>query len=112
MYFFCSDVLQISICVQNWHIELKSTPAELEVIGVVSNLNSVNSQPMINSLVVDYCAAQLREFISGFIADGDKRGANGELLATSVEFICVSSGVCEGRCRGQWTRIFGQIAFR
>jgi len=81
-------------------IELKSTPGELEVTGVVSNLDSANSLFMINSLVVDYSAAQLRDFDSGSIADGDRveakgdnLGANGELLATSVEF---KGGVISG----------------
>lgn len=81
-------------------VELKSSAGELEVTGTVSNLDSANSRFNINNLVVDFSAAQLRDFDSGSIAEGDRveakgdnRGPNGELLATSVEF---KGGVISG----------------
>ena len=74
-------------------VTLKSSAGELEVTGTVSNLNSANSTFTINTLVVDFSAAQLRDFPGGVIMDGDRveakgnsRGASGELIATSVEF--------------------------
>lgn len=81
-------------------VELKSGGGELEVTGIVANLDTVNSRFMINDLVVDYSAAQLRNFNSGAISEGDRveaKGDNlapgGELIATSVEF---EGGVING----------------
>ena len=72
---------------------LKPSGGEFEVTGVVANLDSANSTFMINDLVVDFSAAQLRDFDSGEIAEGDRveakgtdLGPNDELLATSVQF--------------------------
>lgn len=65
---------------------------DLEVRGIVSNLDTTNSLFNINGLVVDYSNAVLDDFPNGVIADGDQveakgvsLGSNGELLATKVE---------------------------
>lgn len=77
-------------------IECKNAIGELEVTGVVSDLDTVAMTFMINALVVDYSAAMPQDFPGGTISDGDPveakdengggLGGGGELLATSVEF--------------------------
>lgn len=74
-------------------IERSAASGELEVRGIVANLDTVNHRFEINGLVVDYSGAQLDDFPAGGIADGqaveakgDTTGAGGELIATRVEF--------------------------
>ena len=72
-------------------IEDKPVGTEFEVTGEVSNLTASTFQ--INSLVVDFSAAQLDDFPTGspqlgqlVEAKGQTLGGSGELLATRVEF--------------------------
>lgn len=65
---------------------------EIEVKGIVSDLDSAASTFQINDLVVDFSSATLNDFSDGMIADGDyvevkgtDFGLAGELLATEVE---------------------------
>lgn len=77
-------------------IECKNILDELEVNGVVSDLDTGAMTFMINALVVDYSTAALDNFPGGTISDGDPveakdsnggpLGANGELVATRVEY--------------------------
>ena len=74
-------------------IELKAPGGEFEVTGIVSNHDGGAMTFMINNLIVDYAQANLEDFDSGQPADGDvvevegsQIRANGELIATSVEF--------------------------
>lgn len=75
-------------------IECKAVAGELEVTGLVSNLDTTAMTFEINALVVDYGAAVLDNFPSaGVINNGDPveakgngLGDNGELLATRVEY--------------------------
>jgi len=75
-------------------VECKAVAGELEVTGLVSNLDSVAMTFQINALVVDYSAAVLDNFpVAGVINDddpveakGNGLGENGELLATRVEY--------------------------
>ena len=73
-------------------IEDKPADTELEVLGIVSQLNAGNFMFNINDLVVDYSSATLDNFSGGQINDGDfveakgtSLGGNGELLASRVE---------------------------
>ncbi len=87
-------------------IECKNLLGELEVTGVVSNLDTTAMTFMINALVVDYSAATLDDFPAGMINNGDPveakdengggLGAGGELLATKVEFKGNRFGIDEG----------------
>ena len=72
-------------------IENKPAGGEFEVTGFVSNLSGTTF--MINALVVDFSAAQLDDFPSGTPENGQRveakgmsLGANGQLLASRVEF--------------------------
>jgi hypothetical protein len=75
-------------------IECKATAGEMEVTGVVSNLNTGAMTFQINALVVDYSDALVDNFpMAGVISEGDpveSKGNNlgdaGELLATRVEY--------------------------
>ena len=76
-------------------IECKSFLDEMEVTGVVSDLDANAGTFMINALIVDFTTvpAVIDDFPSGAISDGDPvevKGRNfggaGELLATRVEF--------------------------
>lgn len=74
-------------------IERKPVGGELEVVGILSNLNAGEQTFQINDLVVDYSGAQLEDFSSGAPQNGDPveakgttLGAGGELVATRVEF--------------------------
>jgi hypothetical protein len=75
-------------------IECKAVAGELEVTGAVSNLDTGALIFQINALVVDYSAATLDNFPSaGVISAGDPVeakgttiGANGQLVATRVEY--------------------------
>jgi len=74
-------------------IECKAVLDELEITGLVSNLDAAAMSFTINALTVDYSAATLEDFPGGVISDGDpveakgdNLGAGGELIATSVEF--------------------------
>lgn len=74
------------------HIELTDDD-DFEVTGVVSGLDVVAMTFMLNDLVVDYSGATLEDFPDGQIEDGMRVeaegtmfGADGELVATSVEF--------------------------
>jgi hypothetical protein len=74
-------------------IEKKAAGGELEVKGVVSDLDTNALTFNLNGLVVDYSAAQLDDFPAGGIADGQaveakgaSTGAGGELVATRIEF--------------------------
>ena len=75
-------------------VECKNVAGELEVTGIVSNLNSGAMTFEINALVVDYSSAAVENFpTSGVISNGDPveakgmtLGANGELEATRVEY--------------------------
>ena len=75
-------------------VECKSAAGELEVTGVVSSHNAAAMTFQINSLIVDYSDATIRNFpTAGIINDGDPveakgvaLGGAGELPATSVEY--------------------------
>ena len=75
-------------------IECKAVAGELEVTGAVSSLDEGAMTFQINALVVDYSAATLDNFPSaGTISNGDPVeakgatiGANGQLVATRVEY--------------------------
>ena len=74
-------------------IELEDPGEDFEVTGIVSNHDAAARTFMINALLVDYSVAMLEDFDSGEPADGDlvevegnQFGANGELIATEVEF--------------------------
>jgi len=75
------------------YIELEDRFDEFEVTGLVQNLDTATSTFEINTLTVDYSAAMLEDFPGGapengqlVEAQGVALGANGELLATRVEF--------------------------
>jgi hypothetical protein len=80
--------------VEATRIECKTVAGELEVTGTVSNLDTGAFTFQINALVVDYSAAALDNFPSaGVISAGDPVeakgttiGANGQLVATRVEY--------------------------
>ncbi len=75
-------------------IECKALAGELEVTGLVSNLDTDALTFQINALVVDYGAASLDNFPSAGVintgdpveAKGNALGDNGELVATRVEY--------------------------
>ena len=75
-------------------IECKNIAGELEVTGIVSNLNTGAMTFQINALVVDYSVATVDNFpTAGVINNGDpveakgtSLGANGELEASRVEY--------------------------
>lgn len=74
-------------------VELEVDDGEIEVTGHVASLDSNTSTFTIDSLVVDYTSAVFEDFGVSTIADGDRVhvhgsgfGANGELLATTVEY--------------------------
>lgn len=73
-------------------IELEDGSDDLEVTGLVSNLDAAAFTFEINDLVVDYSQATLEDFDGGAIsegdlveAEGDQLGGNGELIALRVE---------------------------
>lgn len=75
------------------HIELEDAGSDFEVTGVAQNVDSAAMTFEINALVVDYSMAMLEDFPNGAPEDGQRveakgsaLGANGELLATEVEF--------------------------
>ena len=80
--------------VEATRIECKTVAGEFEVTGTVSNLDTGAFTFQINALVVDYSAATLDNFPSaGVISTGDPVeakgttiGANGQLVATRVEY--------------------------
>ena len=72
-------------------IEAKPAGSEFELTGTVSNLSATTFE--INGFAVDFSGAQLDDFPSGAIEDGQRveakgttLGASGELIATRVEF--------------------------
>jgi len=74
-------------------IEAEAPGSEFEITGLVSGLDAGASTFRINSLTVDFSAAQLDDFPSGQISEGDlleaqgsQLGSNDELLATRVEY--------------------------
>jgi hypothetical protein len=76
-------------------IEPKPVSGEFETTGLVSSIDSAAMRFSINALVVDYSGvSQLQDFPGGIISNGDlvevkggtTLGANGELIATRVEF--------------------------
>lgn len=74
-------------------IETKPAGGEFEVLGIVADLARGAGTFKINDLVVDFSAAQLDDFPGGepqngqlVEAKGTTLSANGELLATRVEF--------------------------
>ena len=74
-------------------IEPRTAGSQFEVHGTVSSLDTTNGRFTLGALTVDYSSATLEDFPGGTISDGDfveakgtSFGANGELLATSVEF--------------------------
>jgi len=73
-------------------IEAESPGSEFEITGLVSALDAGASTFRINSLTVDFSAAQLDDFPGGQISEGDlveaqgSQFSNGELLATQVEY--------------------------
>jgi hypothetical protein len=87
-------------------IECKNIVGELEVLGVVSALDTGAMTFMINALVVDYSSAMLQNFPGGIISNGDPveakdsdgggLGGDGELVATRVEFKGAQFGENEG----------------
>ena len=87
-------------------IECKNIAGELEVTGIVSNLDTGAMTFMINALEVDYSTAMLQDFPGGAISNGDPveakdsdgggLGTGGELIATSVEFNGARFGDNEG----------------
>ena len=75
--------------------ECKSILGEMEVTGVVNNINAGAMTFEINALTVDFSGAAVDNFPSGAISDGDPveakgvsggAGAGDELIATRVEF--------------------------
>lgn len=84
-------------------IESKAGETELEVRGIVGNLNTTSFLFDINGLTVDYSAATLENFSGGALTDGDlveakgtSFGAGGELIATLVEREDGLAGVADG----------------
>jgi len=84
-------------------IEPKPVGTELEVLGTVSSLDSANFLFNINSLVVDYSAATLDNFVGGLISNGDFVEAKGmsplvggRLIATRVELKNGLPGIADG----------------
>jgi hypothetical protein len=75
-------------------VECKAVAGELELTGLVSNLDTGAMTFQINAQVIDYSAAMLDNFpTAGVINEGDPveakgngLGATGELLATRVEY--------------------------
>lgn len=74
-------------------IELKAPGGEFEVTGFVSSHDSGAATFMINDLLVNYSVATLEDFSGGQPVDddlveveGNQFGANGELIASNVEF--------------------------
>lgn len=73
-------------------IELDDDGGEFEITGSVAGADDVAMTFTINALTVDYSGATLEDFDGAVPADGDiveakgtQFGANGELLATTVE---------------------------
>ena len=84
-------------------IESKAGETELEVRGIVGNLNATSLLFDINGLTVDYSTATLDNFPGGTISSGDlveakgtSFGAGGELIATRVEREDGLTGVADG----------------
>ena len=75
------------------HLELETDAGEVEVSGVISNLDTATSTFNLNDLVVDYTSAVLEDFDGEAIADGQHvevegsstLGPSGELIADKVE---------------------------
>ncbi|MEL7311555.1 MAG: DUF5666 domain-containing protein [Pseudomonadota bacterium] len=74
-------------------VEPEASGTTLELRGVVSSLDAVAQTFQLGTLVVDFSSAVLEEFPNGMISDGDlvdakgnSTGANGELIATEIEF--------------------------
>lgn len=74
-------------------LELESDSGEVEVAGVIGNLDTSTSTFNLNDLVVDYTTAMLEDFDGTLITDGQHvevegnstLGPNGELIAIRVE---------------------------
>ena len=84
-------------------IEPKPVGSQFEVHGVIENPDGTNMTFNLSALVVDYASAMLDNFPGGQINDGDfveakgmTIGANGELIATSVELETLLPGVADG----------------
>ena len=84
-------------------IESKAGDTELEVLGVVTNLDAGSFRFDVNGLTVDYSAATLENFAGGTITNGDlvevkgtSFGTVGELIATRVELEDGLAGVADG----------------
>ena len=84
-------------------IETKPAGTELEVLGIVSNLDSASFLFNINNLVVDYSSATLDNFSGGQISDGDlveakgpSLNGSGQLTANRVELKSGLPNVADG----------------
>lgn len=84
-------------------IESKAGETELEVRGIVGNLNTTGLSFDINGLTIDYSSAALENFSGDSVTDGDlvevkgtSIGAGGELIATRVKREDGLVGVTEG----------------
>ena len=84
-------------------IESKAGTTELEVRGIVGNLDTTGLRFDINGLTVDYSSATLENFSGGTITGGDlveakgtSFGAGGELIATRVKREDGLAGVADG----------------
>ncbi len=93
-------------------IEKRAAAGDLEVSGVVSNLDAANHRFTLAALVVDYSAATLDDFPAGQIENGQAVEANGaalngggELVASRVEF---KGETIEGEA-GDFTEVEGFV---
>ena len=68
-------------------LELKSGGDQFELTGIVSTLSVEDSQFNINSLIVDFSSANLVNFPSGSISDGDVVEVKGDTFDGPDEFI-------------------------
>ncbi len=109
-----SGLVDADLAIAATRIERKPPATELELHGVVSNLDSAAQRFDINALTVDYSAAILADFPAGQPREGDRvevkgsaLGASGELLATRVELETV---LPPGSSAGAGVEIEGYIS--
>lgn len=75
------------------YVDLEDSPDEFEVTGIAANVDTASMTFSIQDLVIDYSAAMVNDFPGGAPEDGQlveaegmNLGAQGELLATEIEF--------------------------
>ena len=92
------------------HIELEAAGGDVEVTGIVSNVDNAAFTFEINDLVVDYSSATLEGFPGGQPENGQTVEATGtlggsnELVAATVEFEDGDLGFEDGEISGLITR--------